>query len=36
VPGVGQKKADDLGPVFLDAIRTYCGSHGLTLDAGAG
>jgi ATP-dependent DNA helicase RecQ len=29
VRGVGQKKLEDLGPVFLERIRAYCDAHGL-------
>ena len=27
--GVGQKKLEDLGPLFLERIRAYCDAHGL-------
>src|SRR5262245_40531312 len=33
VRGVGQKKLEDLGPIFLDRIRAYCDAHGLNLAA---
>jgi ATP-dependent DNA helicase RecQ len=29
VRGVGQKKLEDLGPVFLERIRAYCDAHGI-------
>jgi len=29
VRGVGQKKLEDLGPLFLERIRAYCDAHGL-------
>jgi ATP-dependent DNA helicase RecQ len=33
VRGVGQKKLEDLGPLFLERIRAYCETHGLALAA---
>jgi ATP-dependent DNA helicase RecQ len=34
VRGVGERKLEDLGPRFLEAIASYCKAHGLTLDDG--
>ncbi len=33
VPGVGEKKADDLGGPFVEAIAEHCAAHDLELDA---
>ncbi len=34
IPGIGERKADDLGPLFLEAIRDYCEANDLALDLG--
>lgn len=34
VKGVGERKAADLGPAFVERIASYCSEHGLALDAG--
>jgi ATP-dependent DNA helicase RecQ len=36
VRGVGERKLEDLGPRFLEAIQFYCTSHGLSVDEGKG
>ena len=35
VPGIGQRKADDLGELFLNVIASYCESGGLERDVTA-
>ena len=32
VKGVGEKKLADLGPVFVDAVRSYCTAHDVPMD----
>ena len=36
VQGVGQKKCEEFGDAFLDAIREHCGAHDLSLDVEQG
>ncbi len=35
IHGIGEKKLEDLGPVFLEAIETYCREHNLEVNGSA-